>query len=185
MFMLPSPLHPAVVHFPIVLALLLPFVLAGGWFAIHRYKVSPTRAWFVAVAFSAALFLATWASVRTGQAQEDTVEDAVGGGRVMHEHEEAAERLFLAAGLLLVLTPLGLLSGRAGQIGRGATALASLVAVAAMVPVGRSGGDLVYRHGAAQAYVATVGAASGSTERTPSQRERNRGSHEREGDESR
>jgi uncharacterized membrane protein len=183
--MLPTPLHPAVVHFPIVLALLLPLVLAGAWIAIHRYKASPARAWFVAVAFSTALFLATWTSIRTGQAQEDTVEDVIGGGRVLHAHEEAAERLFVAAGLLLVLTPLGLLRGRAGQIGRGATALASLVAVAVMVPVGRSGGELVYRHGAAQAYVAVEGGAGARNEQARRERSRASRAGDREGDESR
>jgi len=187
--MLPTPLHPAVVHFPIVLALLLPLVVAGVWFAIRRYGVSPARVWLVAIAFSTALFLATWTAIRTGEAQEDTVEDVISGERVLHAHEEAAERLFIAAGLLLVLTPLGLLRGRAGSVARGATALASLAAVAVMVPVGRSGGELVYRHGAAQAYVATT--ARTGAERAPaaseSERSRNGGvrEREREGDESR
>lgn len=167
--MLPNPLHPAVVHFPIVLALLLPLVVGGAWFAIRRYGVSPARVWLVAIACSTSLFLATWTSVRTGEAQEDTVEDAIAGEGALHAHEEAAERLFFAAGLLLVLTPLGLLRGRAGRMARGATALASLAAVAVMVPVGKTGGELVYRHGAAQAYVAT--AVAPGADRAPAARE--------------
>lgn len=181
--MLPTPLHPAVVHFPIVLALVLPFVLAGAWFAIRRYGVAPARVWLVAVAFSTALFLATWTAVRTGQAQEEKVEDAIGGERVLHSHEEAAERLFLAAGLLLVITPLGLMAGLVGRLGRGAAGIASLAAIAVMVPVGKSGGELVYRHGAARAYAASTGRLPAQATSTTEGTERNRSARLRERDE--
>jgi len=42
--MLPNPLHPAVVHFPIVLALLLPIFAIGALWTIRR-GARPRRAW--------------------------------------------------------------------------------------------------------------------------------------------
>ena len=50
--MLPDPLHPAVVHFPIVLMVLLPFVAASALWAIRR-GARPVRAWAVPVGAAA------------------------------------------------------------------------------------------------------------------------------------
>jgi hypothetical protein len=46
----------------------------------------------------------------------------------------------------------GVAPGRAGQVARGAGAVMSLVLAVAVLGLGRSGGELVYVHGAAQAY---------------------------------
>ena len=51
--MLPDPLHPAVVHLPIALAVLVPLLAAGGLLAI-RSGFLPARAW-LAVALVQAL----------------------------------------------------------------------------------------------------------------------------------
>ena len=42
--MLPNPMHPAVVHFPVVLAFLLPLFVAGALLAIRR-GANARRAW--------------------------------------------------------------------------------------------------------------------------------------------
>lgn len=153
--MIPEPLHPAVVHFPIVLALLLPVAIAAGLLFIRRgARVRPV--WSVMVALSALLFAAAFVSVRTGQAQEDVVEDALASERPLHEHEEAAERFLILSGILLAVSPIGLLAGRSGATGRAAVAVGSLALVVAIWPVGESGGELVYEHGAAQAYVGSA-----------------------------
>src|SRR5512134_3400045 len=52
--MLPDPLHPAVVHFPIVLMILLPLAAAGALWAIRR-GVGPAKAWTIPLAAAAAL----------------------------------------------------------------------------------------------------------------------------------
>ncbi len=150
--MLPHPLHPALVHFPIVLALLMPVVIASAWLVVHRTRRSRVP-WAVVVGAAGALFLAAWLSVRTGQRQEDRVEAYVTRG-ALHEHKEAAERFLLMAGIALVIAPLGMIGGRLGQAGRAATAIASAILAYSVVGVGRSGGHLVYRQGAAQAYTA-------------------------------
>ena len=47
--MLPNPLHPAVVHFPIVLAVLMPLFVIGALWAIRR-GAAPLRAWSLPLA---------------------------------------------------------------------------------------------------------------------------------------
>lgn len=153
--MIPEPIHPALVHFPIVLAVLLPFAAAGALVAVRR-GARKRPVWSLAVVMAAVLFGAAFASVKTGEAQEEVVEDVLVSEEPLHEHEEAAERLLVLAGIVLALSPIGLLAGRAGTAGRAATTVASLALAAAAWPVGTSGGELVYRHGAAQAWVETA-----------------------------
>jgi uncharacterized membrane protein len=148
--MLPDPLHPAVVHFPVVLMFLLPLVAAGAWWAIRR-GTAPSRAWLFPVAGAAALALSSWVAVETGEAEEERVEDVVTEQR-LHQHEEGAERfLGLSAGLL-VLTAAGLMRGGVGRVARGAATLGAVALIAVGAQVGHSGGNLVYRYGAASAY---------------------------------
>ena len=51
----------------------------------------------------------------------------------------------------------GLLGGRKGQASRVAAIVAALILVGQSVRVGHSGGELVYVHGAASAYVGADG----------------------------
>src|SRR5512146_2865702 len=67
--MLPNPLHPAIVHFPIVLAFLLPIFSFGALWAIRR-GARFRRAWGIPLALSAALALSSWVAVETGEGQE-------------------------------------------------------------------------------------------------------------------
>ena len=148
--MLPEPLHPAVVHFPVVLMILLPLFALGAQWAIRRGS-RPRMAWALPLALSAALAASALAAVRTGEAQEEKVEDVV-GERALHVHEEAAERFQTLAGVLLLVAATGLAGGRVGTAGRWLTVAGSVGVALAGVQVGSSGGELVYEHGAASAY---------------------------------
>jgi uncharacterized membrane protein len=167
--MIPEPLHPALVHFPIALAILLPFGVLAALFVIRR-GARPRPVWAGLVIAAAILFGSAFASVKTGEAQEELVEDVLASEQPLHDHEESAERFLILAGVVLALSPLGLLSGRAGSAGRAAMAVGSVALFAAIWPVGESGGDLVYRHGAAQAHVMSgsmnVGSATPEAART-------------------
>jgi uncharacterized membrane protein len=150
--MLPDPLHPAVVHFPIVLSFLLPVAaLAAIWRIRHGAPV--LRAWAVSTAVAAALTVSTWVSVRTGEADEERIEDVVPASQ-LDAHEEAAERFLVLSVIVLAVTGVGLLGGPAGSVARLSSALGATALVAAGALVGHSGGQLVYRHGAAAAYTA-------------------------------
>jgi uncharacterized membrane protein len=155
--MLPDPLHPIVVHFPLVLVVLLPVFALGALLVIRR-GAAPRRVWALPLALAAALTVSAWVAVQTGEREEDRVESIVGGS-ALHRHEEAAERFLVLSGVLLLVTGVGLAGGTIGTAARLVATAGSLGLVLAGIQVGGSGGDLVYRHGAASAYVedATAG----------------------------
>jgi uncharacterized membrane protein len=140
--MLPSPLHPAVVHFPIVLMILLPVAAFGALWAIRR-GAAPFKAWAIPVALAAGLTLSAWAAVETGESQGEKVEDTL-GEQAVESHEEAAERFLLFSGAVLVVSAAGLVRGAVGRTARVVGTVAALGLVAAGYQVGHSGGRLVY-----------------------------------------
>ena len=152
--MLPDPLHPAVVHFPIVLMFLLPLAALGAVWYMRRH---PERrgVWVLTTALAGALTLSAWVAVETGERDEERVEEVVPEAS-LGTHEEAAERFLLLSAGVLVIAGAGLLRGRIGSAARLATTAGALGLVVAGAMVGHSGGELVYRHGAASAH-ATAG----------------------------
>ena len=169
------PLHPVVVHFPIVLAVLLPISAVWALWAIRK-GTTPRRAWSVPAAMAGALALSALVAVKTGEAQDERVERVV-PEQAMESHEEAAETFLALSSGLALLVGAGFVRGRTGGVARmlGATGAAALVAVA--VYVGHSGGKLVYQYGAASAYTAGDSSASSDVERVGMTTER-RKSHD-------
>jgi hypothetical protein len=160
--MLPHPLHPVVVHFPLVLMFLLPVFAIGAIWAVRR-GTGARRAWAVPFALSAALAVSAFMALRTGEAEEDRVE-AVVSDAVLDEHEEAAERFLVLSGVLLLVAAAGLVAGDFGRAARYLTVAGSLGIAAAGVQVGAAGGELVYRHNAASTYTATSAAPAPDTD---------------------
>jgi uncharacterized membrane protein len=153
--MLPEPLHPAIVHFPIVFVVLLPIVALVALVLIRR-GAHAGRAWSVVVLAALALALSSWVAVETGEAQEEVVESVV-AERAIHQHEEAGELFLIASLATLLALALGLVPGRTGSWARHVGVLAAFGALGAGVNVGHTGGELVYVHGAAQAYASAAG----------------------------
>jgi TRAP-type uncharacterized transport system fused permease subunit len=147
---LPDPLHPAIVHLPIALALLVPAFALLAALAIHL-KAVPSRTWIGVLLLQVALVGSGWMAAETGEEQEERVEEVV-AERYIEDHEEHAERFQLAAGVALAIVAAGLVPGVAGSIARGVSVAAALAVLAAGIQVGHTGGELVYRHGAASAY---------------------------------
>jgi uncharacterized membrane protein len=143
--LIPSPLHPALVHFPIVLALLLPVVALTALWAIRR-GIAARRAWLAPLAVVAGLALSAWISVETGEQDEERAEKVV-GEQTLERHEDAAH-LFLGLSVgLLALTAAGLVGGPFGRTARGLGVAASLGLIAAGFQVGHTGGRIVYGNG--------------------------------------
>jgi len=159
--MLPSPLHPAIVHFPIVFTILLPIVALAALWAIRR-GVPPTRAWAVPLLTAAALSLSAWVAVQTGESDEERAED-VAGEQVLHTHEEAAERFLLLSGGLVVLMAAGLLRGSPGKAARVIASTASVALILAAYQVGHSGGRVVFGDGTTPG-VSAIGAGDGGAQ---------------------
>lgn len=149
--MLPDPLHPAVVHFPIVLAVLLPIFAVGALIAIHR-GVPAMKGWALPVALAAALAGSAWLATETGENEEERVESVVDEAP-LHDHEEAGERLLLFSVVVLVVAAGGLYHGTAGAAARYVATLGAFATLYAGVQAGQLGGELVYVHNAGSAYV--------------------------------
>jgi hypothetical protein len=138
---------------------LAPIFAAGALWAIRRGSRA-SRAWGVATIVFALLAASSWVAVETGEQQEERVENVV-SERPLESHEEAAELFLIATGAVLSVAALGLVRGTVGRVARTATA-GSGALLGIGWNVGRTGGELVYRHGAASAYTgSTVGANDG------------------------
>lgn len=151
---MPSPLHPAIVHFPIVLAFLLPVAAVASLIVARRDSAESSRprsSWALVATLAVFLSVSAWVAVETGQQQEDTVESVVAENAI-HDHEEVAEGLLLGAVVLSAVILLGFSPGRTGSALRYLSVAGSVVVLGLAFRTGASGGDLVYVHGAASAY---------------------------------
>jgi uncharacterized membrane protein len=144
--MIPDPLHPAVVHFPIVFMVLLPLVAVGALWAIRR-DTPPRRAWAFPLAVAGALSASAFVALKSGQAQQERVERVVGDRPL--------------SGTLLIISAIGLAPGVAGRAARIVAALGAIGLLGAGYRAGASGAELVYRHGAGSVYASDVGPSAG------------------------
>jgi hypothetical protein len=152
--MLLNPLHPAVVHFPIVLMTFLPLITMFVLWRLHDGARLRTWGWVV---LTAVLVVGSGlVAEETGEDQEERVEQVVHESAV-EAHHEAAEAFVLAAWIVLGLSLVGFAPGLAGRGARVLTLLGTLALGYFGVRVGDLGGRLVYEHGAASAYTTDAG----------------------------
>lgn len=140
---IPSPLHPAVVHFPIVM------ILIGTVAALVAAITSRghVRVWVAALLVLGAL--GTMAAVSTGEEDTEAVEQVAGVKTLLDAHEQWAERTKAVALVAAGLAIAALLTFRWPVLQRGLSFGCALAAVTASVCVyetGHRGGQLVYRH---------------------------------------
>jgi len=160
--MIPYPLHPAVVHFPIVLAVFLPAIAAIVLWRIH--DGARLRSWGYVVLTAVLLVGSGVVATETGEDQEEKVEQVVPEGAV-HDHHEAAEAFLLTAWIVLGVSLVGFAPGLAGKAGRLVAFAGTLAVLWFSWRAGDLGGKLVYQHGAASAY--TADAAGGAQPPAP------------------
>jgi uncharacterized membrane protein len=145
MFPLPDPLHPALVHFPIVLLIL------GGIGAVaaiftDRWNVRKWGALFLAVGAIGA-FAAVW----TGdQAKETTRLLSETAENLLDQHADLAHQarnFAVAAALFGLISACVKLKGVFRHGLTVATAVMSMICVWYIVQTGHLGGQVVYQHG--------------------------------------
>ena len=73
------PLHPIVVHFPIVLGSLLPFLGLLLWWAIKK-NILPHSVWVLVMVMALAYGASSIMAVEVGEADEKKVEEVVSKG---------------------------------------------------------------------------------------------------------
>lgn len=141
------PLHPALVHIPVGLAMVLPLFAIGLAWAIHHRKALPRKAWVVVVGLLAVMMGGALASMQTGDEEGERVERVVAES-VIETHEERAEAFTWAVGLVLAvaLAALVIPSERVSHALSLGTAAGSLVLVALAFLVGHAGGTIVHGH---------------------------------------
>ena len=147
------PLHPAVVHVPLGLAFLMPFLALACTVAWWKGWASK-RAWAVVVVLQVALLGAGVFVKQTGEKEAGVVRRIVPRGTI-RPHAQAAGYFLWWAGGTLVVAGLGLaLKDRHARWAATAATVATLGVAATGVRVGHLGGELVYVRGAAMVYTA-------------------------------
>lgn len=162
------PLHPAIVHLPLALTFVLPFlVLVFAW-AINSGKMDK-RLWFVIIGLQVLVTATGYISLETGETDEDKVK-AIVSKEIIHDHEEAAEIfvgttvISLAAGIIaLFLNP-----GWQEKFRYLAFAI-SLLPVFFGYRTGVMGGEIVYKHGGGSAHADAREVLRPSTETLPAE----------------
>ena len=144
------PLHPVVVHFPIVLGTLLPFLALGLWWAIKKWQWQP-KVWSLVSAVALVYFLFAVTAVQLGEVDEEKVEKVI-SEEVIEEHEEAGELIPWLAGTLFLVS-LGGFTVKYSKKAKVAMIALSLAGIVPLINAGHTGGELVYQHGAAFAHL--------------------------------
>lgn len=144
------PLHPVVVHFPIVFGSLLPFLALLLWWAIKK-EFLQQKVWVLVTVMALAYGASAIVAVELGEKDEDKVEEII-SERVIEEHEEAGEKIPWVAGTLFLISLAGLVKKNSHSLRLGLAVL-SLIALAPLVNTGHTGGELVYQYGAANAHL--------------------------------
>jgi uncharacterized membrane protein len=143
------PMHPAAVHLPLALAMLVPPLAVGTLWAIRAGK-APRAAWLLVVALQALLVGGALVALRTGDSEAERIEDRIAEGR-LEAHQSAAQQFTVVAGLTLALAAAALVAGRvrprAGAVAAMGTVVMSLVVAGLAVRTGHRGGELVYGPG--------------------------------------
>jgi uncharacterized membrane protein len=144
------PLHPVVVHFPIVLGILLPLAALAFWWAMKKGHL-PFNAWVLIVVLALGYGVSSYIAVEMGEEDEEKVEEVV-SEKVIEEHEEAGELILWVSGGLFLFSLAGLYRKDLHAVRLGVAVLA-FVAIVPLVDAGHTGGKLVYQYGAANAHL--------------------------------
>lgn len=146
------PLHPAIVHVPLGLALVSPFIYLLLVVMINKNWL-PQKAWLLAVFIQALLMGSVLYAEKLGESDEEKVEQVV-AEKWIEEHEEKAE-LFIKVEWVVSLTVVAGLFRWLSFVGklRYLAVMLSFLTMVSAYLTGHSGGELVYVKGGARAWL--------------------------------
>ena len=142
---IPDPLHPAIIHFPVVL------ILLGTFAALAAIFWRKNHVPILAAALLALGSLGAWVAVQTGESDGGLLLLSPQGETLLEEHQNWGQRTLFIASIAAGLAIASVLLFRFPRLARVAAATAALTAIAASYGVyqtGHRGGALVFRHGA-------------------------------------
>ena len=146
MSIVPDPLHPAVVHFPVVLIVL---GCAAAWVAVFLRKGNIP--WFAAVLLLLGA-AGAWAAKETGKSDGGLLDSpSPKMESLLDAHQNWAERTVMVATITALVAVAAAAMPRYPRLARSlavAAALAASVAGWTVFETGRRGGALVFEHGA-------------------------------------
>jgi uncharacterized membrane protein len=141
------PLHPIAVHFPIVLGFALPFTALLIWWAIRKEYLQQ-KVWILIPIIAFVYCASAVVASELGEDDEEKVEKVVAEKLI----EEAAEMIPWIAGTLFLVSLAGLVTKNSDRARLG-IAVVSLAAIIPLANAGHTGGELVYKYGAANAHL--------------------------------
>ena len=170
------PLHAGLVHLPIGIALVLPVIAIGVAWAVWTGRLA-RGAWWIVVVMQVVLVAGGFAALRTGESEEERIEDAVAESAI-ETHEERAQLFWWTSLVVLGIGTVGVVvkpgARRIVHASLGATVAGTVLVAGLAVAVGHAGGTLVYTHDApaARAGAAPFGGQTGPSTLGPARDER-------------
>lgn len=143
------PLHPALVHLPLGLGFVMPLILMV-LFLGERKGVWETSSWLVGVFMQLMVSLSAVVAMNLGEREEELVESFISENIIEHHEEWGEFFVWSSFGLLGLLILAHLL--KRFPIVKIVSLIASVLFLVVIYETGHSGGELVYRYGAAQAF---------------------------------
>ena len=145
------PIHPALVHLPLGIAVVLPLLALGLAITLWR-ETLPKRVWLIVLLLSVVCLGSAIAARQTGETEEERVEEWV-SRREIHKHEEAADRFVqvLAITTLACAAVFLIKKPKAFKVSLLVLTLAYVGVLLLALNVGRRGGELVFHHNAGSA----------------------------------
>lgn len=145
------PFHPVMVHFPIALAFIIPILILVFAFMIKSQKMTH-QAWLVIIGLQIVTTVTGYVALESGENEEHAVEKVL-DKKLIHHHEESAEIFVGSTVLALVISIAAFFLRKPIQFYlQLAVCLIALISCYLVYQTGHSGGELVYRYGAANAY---------------------------------
>lgn len=142
------PIHPAIVHVPLGVAMVLPFVALAVTLAVWR-KRWPREALALVAGLQLVVAAGGFTAMWLGHADEKQAA-LTAPHAAIHEHEEAGEAfVWVAVGVLAVAIAALFVPQRLAPALAALTTAGTLAVAALGVNAGEKGGALVFHHGAA------------------------------------
>lgn len=162
------PIHPAAVHLPLGLAVVMPFVAVALALAVWRGKL-PRSALAVVAGLQLLLAGSAFVAMQLGHREEKAAAQ-IAPRNAIHDHEEAAETfVWFSVGLLAVSVLPLVVPARKAHMVAAVVAAGTLAGAALAIDAGRKGGELVFRYGAgSRTDASTAPAPAPASATTPS-----------------